>query len=177
MLSASDEERELEEQLRRDRERLQRFKEKRKAKEEAKRKAEEEAARRVAEEKKQREEAARARRREEEAADQRRRAAAAAHTRWGPSPSGGRDSPGGQKGEELIPERDDGDDGRDHDEEDEEWAPCKRCYNKRIPCLEQVGVMRWLQATVQYSFLLFQVTPQTSSNCTREPDTSTAATA
>ncbi|KAJ3846207.1 hypothetical protein EV368DRAFT_89404 [Lentinula lateritia] len=50
--SASDEERELEEQLERNRERLQKLKEKRKAEEAAKKKAEEEAARQAAEEKK-----------------------------------------------------------------------------------------------------------------------------
>ncbi|KAJ3861667.1 hypothetical protein EV359DRAFT_84095 [Lentinula novae-zelandiae] len=148
--SASDKEWELEEQLKRDRERLQQFKEKRKA--------EEEAARRVAEEKKQREEAAAraasARKREEEAADKRRRAAAAAAAACncrGPSPSEATTSAtrveveiprlvkkpqGRSRIEASGGDPDDGDDGGDVDD-DEEWAPCERCFNKRIPCLEQ----------------------------------------
>ncbi|KAJ3858296.1 hypothetical protein EV359DRAFT_87954 [Lentinula novae-zelandiae] len=157
MPSASDKERELEEQLRRDWEQLQRFKEKRKAEEKAKRKAEEEAARRVAEEKKQWEEvaaqAASAKKREEEAADQRRRAAAAG-THQGPSPSEATTSvtqveveiprlvkkgKGRLRNEASGGDPDDGDDGGEDDDDDEERAPCEWCVNKRIPCLEQVG--------------------------------------
>ncbi|KAJ3858198.1 hypothetical protein EV359DRAFT_88102 [Lentinula novae-zelandiae] len=74
--SASDEERELERQLKCNQERLQALKEKRKAEEAAKKQAEEEAARRAAEEEK----------KQQEAAEKRRRVTAA-RSRQGPSPN------------------------------------------------------------------------------------------
>ncbi|KAJ3872054.1 hypothetical protein F5051DRAFT_445562 [Lentinula edodes] len=148
----SDEERELELQLERTRERNRRRKEeKKKAEEEAKQKAEEEKERQEAAN-----QAANARRVEEEAAEKRRRmaAAAAARNRRGPSP--GEATTSARRVEVEIPrvvkkgkapqrnetsggDLDDGDDGDNDDEEDEEQAPCERCYNKKIPCLEQVG--------------------------------------
>ncbi|KAJ3804628.1 hypothetical protein F5876DRAFT_82854 [Lentinula aff. lateritia] len=157
--SASDEERELEEQLKRNWERLQKLKEKRKAEEAAKKKAEEEAARQAAEERKAREEAAaqaiQARRMEEEAAEKRRRIAASARGRQGPAP--GEASTSRRQMEVEIPrvvrkgsgkqsvetgDPDDGDDGSDdgddEDEEDEK-ATCERCHLKKLPCLPQEG--------------------------------------
>ncbi|KAJ3874512.1 hypothetical protein F5051DRAFT_443273 [Lentinula edodes] len=145
----SDEERELELQLERTRERNRKRKEeKKKAEEEAKRKAEEE---------KQRQKAANARKLEEEAAEKRRRiaAAAAARNRRGPSP--GEASTSARRVEVEIPRvvkkgkgkqrveasggdpDDGGDGGDDDDEDDKERAPCERCQQKKIPCLEQVG--------------------------------------
>ncbi|KAJ3858389.1 hypothetical protein EV359DRAFT_69046, partial [Lentinula novae-zelandiae] len=153
----SDEERELE----RNRERLQKLKEKRKAEEAAKKKAEEEAARRAAEEEKARQEAAaraaHARRIEEEATEKRRwiAAAAAARNCRGPSPGKAstsarrvevelpwvvRKGKGQQRTEASSGDLDDGDDGGDDDDDNkEERAPCERCQLKKIPCLEQVG--------------------------------------
>ncbi|KAJ3858224.1 hypothetical protein EV359DRAFT_88063 [Lentinula novae-zelandiae] len=155
---SSDEERQLELQLERARERKRQAKEKKKAEEEAKRRAEEEAARRAAEEEeKRREETARAtnaRQVEEEAAEKRRRiaAAAVAQSRRGPSP--GEATTSARRVEVEIPrvvkgkasqrketsggDLDDGDDSKNDDEEDKERAPCERCYNKKITCLEQV---------------------------------------
>ncbi|KAJ3806945.1 hypothetical protein F5876DRAFT_68516 [Lentinula aff. lateritia] len=128
---------ELENQMERNWERLQRLKEKRKAEEEAKQKAEEEAARWAAEEEKQREEAAAraafARRRDEEAAEKRRRIAASARGRQGPAP--GEASTSCRQVEVEIPqvvrkgsskqsvEAGDPDDGNDGSDEDEK-APC-----------------------------------------------------
>ncbi|KAJ3884986.1 hypothetical protein GG344DRAFT_83263 [Lentinula edodes] len=152
MPSPSDEERELELQLERTREKNRRRKEeKKKAEEEARQKAEEEKQRQEAAER-----AATARRLEEEAAEKRRRtaAAAAARNRRGPSPGEATTSTRrveveiprvAKKGK--VPQRseasggdpDDGDDGENDDEDDEERAPCERCYSKKIPCLEQVG--------------------------------------
>ncbi|GAW08808.1 hypothetical protein LENED_010898 [Lentinula edodes] len=148
----SDEERELELQLERTREKNRRRKEEKK-------KAEEEARRKAEEEKKRQEAAARAadaRRIEEEAAEKRRKiaAAAAARNRRGPSP--GEASTSARRVEVEIPrvvkkgkapqrnevsgrDPDDGDDGENDDEDDEERAPCERCFTKKIPCLEQVG--------------------------------------
>ncbi|KAJ3858301.1 hypothetical protein EV359DRAFT_87945 [Lentinula novae-zelandiae] len=145
----SDEERELELQLERTREKnRQRKEEKKKAEEEAKRKAEEERERQEAAA-----QAANARRMEEEAAEKRRKTAAARSHR-GPSP--GEATTSARRVEVEIPrvvkkgkapqrneasggDPDDGDDGENDDEEDEERAPCERCYSKKIPCLEQVG--------------------------------------
>ncbi|KAJ3803805.1 hypothetical protein F5876DRAFT_84389 [Lentinula aff. lateritia] len=142
MPSASNEERELETQMERNRERLQRLKEKRKAEEEAKRKVEEGAARR----------------REEEAAEERRRiAASAAAARGRQGPALGEASTSRRQVEVEIPrvvrkgsgkqsveagDPDDGndgsDDGDDEDDEDEK-APCERWHLKKIPCLQQEG--------------------------------------
>ncbi|KAJ3858947.1 hypothetical protein EV359DRAFT_86997 [Lentinula novae-zelandiae] len=148
----SDEERELELQL-------ERTQEKNRRRKEEKKKAEEEAKRKVEEEKERQEAAARAantRRLEEEAAEKRRwiaAAAAAAQSHRGPSP--GEATTSARRVEVEIPrvikkgktpqrneasggDPDDGDDGENNDKDDEEHARCKRCFNKKIPCLEQV---------------------------------------
>ncbi|KAJ3858578.1 hypothetical protein EV359DRAFT_87519 [Lentinula novae-zelandiae] len=96
----------------------------------------EEAARQAAEEEKQREEAA---------ARPVAAAAAAVRSRQGPSPSEATTS--APRVEVEIPRNeasggdpDDGGNGGDDEEDDveDERAPCERCYNKKIPCLEQV---------------------------------------
>ncbi|KAJ3845987.1 hypothetical protein EV368DRAFT_89765 [Lentinula lateritia] len=81
---------------------------------------------------------------EEEAAEKRRRiaAVAAAQSRRGPSP--GEATTFARRVEVEIPhvvkkgkapQRNEASGG---DPDDEEQAPCERCYNKKIPCLEQV---------------------------------------
>ncbi|KAJ3913161.1 hypothetical protein F5877DRAFT_84069 [Lentinula edodes] len=103
------------------------------------------------------ERAANARKLEEEAAEKRRRiaAAAAARNRRGPSPGEAstsarrvevevprvvRKAKGKQRMEASGGDPDDGGDGGDDDDEDDdERAPCERCQQKKIPCLEQVG--------------------------------------
>ncbi|KAJ3859753.1 hypothetical protein EV359DRAFT_86054, partial [Lentinula novae-zelandiae] len=97
--------------------------------------------------------AASARKREEEAADKRRRAAAAARNRRGPTSSEATTSAtrveveiprlvkkgkGRSRIEASGGNPDDGNEGGDDDDDNEERVPCEWCFNKRIPCLEQV---------------------------------------
>ncbi|KAJ3858829.1 hypothetical protein EV359DRAFT_87146 [Lentinula novae-zelandiae] len=132
MPDPSDEERELELQLECTREKNRRRKEEKRAEEEARRKAEEE---------KQKKEAAiwatNARKLEEEEED---------------SSSSSSAEPSGALTEVEVeiphvvkkkkaPQRNkaSGGDPDDGNEDDKERAPCERCFNKKIPCLEQVG--------------------------------------